>query len=910
MAELPQGTVTLLFTDIEGSTRLLNSLGPDYEQVLAFHRTLLREAFRSHGGIEVDTQGDAFFYAFARARDAVAGAVAGQRALSSHDFEDGVELRVRMGVHTGEPAQTQEGYVGPDVHLGSRICSVAWGGQIVVSSATAALISGLREVTLRPLGDHFLKDIDERISLHQVVAPGLIEDFPALRSVGAYPTNLPPRLPVLIGRDQDVIAVAELITSPEVSVVTLVGPGGTGKTRLSLAIAAKTLSSFADGASFVDLSALSDASLVIPSIAQSLSLRETPGRSLEESLADHLASKEMLLVLDNFEQVMGAASQLSSLLEGASALKVLVTSRESLRISGERVVSVAPLGVPSPANSDVDEMASFPAVALFVARAQAAKRDFSLSEDNAADVADICRRLDGLPLALELAAARINLMSPSSLLARLDQGLKVLSAGRRDASDRQRTLRGAIAWSYELLSEEEQRLFRRLAAFAGGWSLEGAEAVCDRDDLELDVLDGLGSLVDKSLVRASAAKVDRFAMLETIREFALEMLETSREAEEIRRAHVDYFLQLLEGAEPHLIEADKTWLDQLDREHDNCRAALAWTLERAPVAASSIVAVLWRFWDIRGHLTEGRQWIDRLLTLTTLSSRERIRATQAAAALAELQDDYKASAAHAQEALMLARQLESTPDEVRALIDLGWILLRQGDLESASWTLERAVALSGSVGEPNLKASALSNLGALRAEQQRTDEAISLFQRSVDIAEHSGNKRGVMMVLLNMGELETFARRYGEARRTLHRVVDLAQEFGDPTLEAGALVNLGIVDVLEGHPAGAIAAFKRAFDLATGMGSTYFAVSALDGLAVAVGDKDPVSAARLFAASDALRARAGVPRSSREQALYQPHIDACREALTPEEGAEASHDVRDLAEVASLVRAVGDVKEP
>jgi class 3 adenylate cyclase len=340
MTELPQGTVTFLFTDIEASTRLLASLGDSYGDALAEHRRLLREAFSSSGGVEVDTQGDAFFYAFARGKDAVTAAVAGQRALSSHDFGDGVELKVRMGIHTGEPARSQEGYVGPDVHLGSRICAVTWGGQIVVSAATAAVISGLKEVTLRPLGDHGLKDIDQRISLHQVVAPGLREDFPALRSVGAHPTNLPPRLPALIGRDQDIAAVTELVSSDGISVVTLVGPGGTGKTRLSLAVAAEMLSFFADGVFFVDLSALGDPSLVIASITQVLSLRETPGRSLEQSLSDHLATKEMLLVLDNFEQVMQAASSLSSLLQGAEALKVLVTSREALRISGERVVSV------------------------------------------------------------------------------------------------------------------------------------------------------------------------------------------------------------------------------------------------------------------------------------------------------------------------------------------------------------------------------------------------------------------------------------------------------------------------------------------------------------------------------------------------------------------------------------------
>ncbi|HEX2235559.1 MAG TPA: adenylate/guanylate cyclase domain-containing protein, partial [Actinomycetota bacterium] len=319
MSELPKGTVTLVFTDIEGSTRLLASLGSRYEEVLASHRALLREAFRSHGGVEVDTQGDALFYAFARAQDAVAGAVAAQRALASHDFGEGVELRVRLGIHSGEPSLSDEGYVGADVHLGARISAAAWGGQIVVSSATAALVGGdSDEISLRSLGEHALKDIEGRVELHQVVAPGLREDFPALRSVSAHPTNLPARLPPLIGREDEIAAVAELLSSEDVSVVTVVGPGGTGKTRVALAVGAEVLSSVGDGVFFVDLSALSDASLVVPAIAQALSLREAPGRSLAETLGDYLSSKEMVLILDNFEQVMAAAGEVSALVGTSS----------------------------------------------------------------------------------------------------------------------------------------------------------------------------------------------------------------------------------------------------------------------------------------------------------------------------------------------------------------------------------------------------------------------------------------------------------------------------------------------------------------------------------------------------------------------------------------------------------------
>jgi predicted ATPase/class 3 adenylate cyclase/Tfp pilus assembly protein PilF len=905
MAELPGGTVTFLFTDIEGSTRLLASLGESYGDALAEHRRLLREAFTSCGGVEVDTQGDAFFYAFARAKDAVTAAVKGQRALSSHDFGDGVELKVRMGIHTGEPARSQEGYVGPDVHLGSRICSVTWGGQIVVSAATAAVISGLKEATLRPLGDHSLKDIDERISLHQVVAPGLREDFPALRSVGAHPTNLPPRLPELIGREGDIAAVTELVSSPEISVVTLVGPGGTGKTRLSLALAAEMLASFPDGVFFVDLSALGDPSLVIASIAQVLSLRETPGRSLEQSLADHLAAKEMLLVLDNFEQVMEAASQLSSLLQGAKSLKVVVTSREALRIAGERVVSVAPLELPE-SGSDLAEITGSPAVALFVARAHAVKADFSLTTDNAADVAAICRRLDGLPLALELAAARINLLSPSSLLARLDKGLKVLSAGRRDASDRQRTLRGAIAWSYELLSEDEQILFRRLAVFAGGWSLEAAEAVCDRGELELDVLDGLASLADKSLVRTGAADADRFTMLETIREFALEKLEESGEAEDIRRAQADYFRALAEEAEPHLIgEHQKEWLDRLEIEHDNLRAALGWSLQQVPEWASNMANAMWGFWDMRGHVVEGRQWLKRILD-NLKGSPERMRMTLGAALLAARQDDHESSLPYAQEALSLAREFRDDSAAARALIELGSIWLRLGNLERAASAIEEAAVIAQEAGNPHLLVRALNNLAGVRSEESRSDEAISLYKAGATIAETSSDKRGLMMTLTSLGEALALEGKLDEAKEGLHRALALAEELRDQFSQAAALVNLGMVDILDDDSESAIHRFQRALINGANMGSTYVVVSCLDGLAAAVTDIDLVKAASLFTASDNLRERFHLPRSSVEQILYQPRIDAIAQKLTREQQTRMTETEVTLADAVVAARAAKD----
>ncbi|MCA1705881.1 MAG: adenylate/guanylate cyclase domain-containing protein [Actinobacteria bacterium] len=569
MGELPTGTVTFLFTDIEGSTRLLHSLGPSYEDALATHRRLLRDAFSGHAGVEVDTQGDALFYAFARAHDALAGAIKGQRALASHPWPEGAGLRVRMGVHTGEPTVTAEGYVGEDVHLGARVCAAAWGQQIVVSDVTARLLAQLPEASLRDLGEFSLKDIDGPVRLHQAVAPGLRHDFPLLRTLSSHPTNLPPLLSPLVGRAEDIAGIVSRLSSPDSKIVTLTGPGGVGKTRVALAVGQELLPSFPDGVFFVDLSAVADPTLLVGAIAAALGLRESPGRTLTETLAEFLAARHTLLILDNLEHLLDAAADVSALAASAPSLKVLVTSREALRTEGEREFPIPPLALPVSGEEPGDIFAS-PAIKLFVARAQAVRPGFTVAPEAAADVARICRRVDGLPLAIELAAARVKVLSLAALAARLEESLAALGSGRRDASERQRTLNGAIAWSYGLLEEGEQRLFSCLGVFAGGWSLEAAEAVCDRGGFDMDVLDGLASLVDKSLARQDE---DRFYMLETIRSYAKARLEESGEAEQIRRTHAEYFRELAEEAEPYLVgEAQKVWLDRLERELDNFRA--------------------------------------------------------------------------------------------------------------------------------------------------------------------------------------------------------------------------------------------------------------------------------------------------------------------------------------------------
>jgi predicted ATPase/class 3 adenylate cyclase len=552
VVELPRGTVTFLFTDIEASTRLLHELGDRYAEALAEHRRLLREALRAHGGVEVDTQGDAFFYAFAQAADGVAAARAAQAALARGP------MRVRMGLHTGEPQVTEEGYVGIDVHAGARVAACSHGGQVVLSKRTRELAGG--GFAYRDLGEHRLKDLAEPVWLYQLGS----ERFPPLKSLSN--TNLPTPASSFLGREAELSEAEALLR--EARFLTVSGPGGTGKTRFAIELASRQLEEFPNGIFWVPLAALRDPAAVLEEAARVLGARD--------SLPAHIADKKMLLLLDNFEQVVDAALGLSQLLANCPNLRLLVTSRETLRVEGEIEYSLPPL-------TD-DE-----GIALFSARARV---------HPSAAVRELCLRLDGLPLAIELAAARAKVVSPEELLRRLSQRLDLLKGGR-DAESRHATLRATIAWSYELLRAEERQLFARMGIFAGGCTLEAAEDVCTAD------LDTLHALLDKSLLRRTDG---RYWMLETIREYALERLAERGEGPATVNRHTDYFLRFAEEAYPHLEGPDqRAWFDRLDPEHDNLRAALAHAIDDGDRGVELRLAVAVAPFRVRrGYLSEGR----------------------------------------------------------------------------------------------------------------------------------------------------------------------------------------------------------------------------------------------------------------------------------------------------------------
>jgi predicted ATPase/class 3 adenylate cyclase len=603
-ADLPAGIVTLVFTDIEGSTKLLHELGAEsYADALAEHRRLLRNAFTRHGGVEVDTQGDAFFYAFADARAAVTGAGEGRDALRAGP------IHVRVGIHTGAPHLTGEGYIGEVVHLGARIGAAGHGGQVLLSEETRRS-AGLDDDALLDLGEHRLKDFEQPVLILQLGA----ERFPPLKTVSN--TNLPRPASSFVGRDREVHEVVALLRNGA-RLVTLTGPGGSGKTRLSIEAAAELVGDHKAGTFWVELAPLRDPSLVTAEIAKTL--------GAADGLADHVGEREMLLVLDNLEQVIDAAPELASLAEACANLRMLVTSRERLGVRGEVEYPVAPLAEPDAAE-------------LFRSRA---------GLERAGETVDVlCRALDDMPLAIELAAARASVLTPEQILERLSQRLDLFKGGR-DADPRQRTLRSTIEWSHDLLGANEQRLFACLAVFAGGCTLDSAEQVAEAE------LDSLQSLVEKSLLRHSD---DRFWMYETIREFALERLHGSGEEETIRRKHAGHFLALAEEAEPHLRHESDEWLDRLETEHDNVRAALeAYEAAGEHELELRLCAAFWWFWSLRGPLAEGQPRLERALRHGASSSDPRAHALTGLADILVDLDEAAEAQRRAEEAIRLHR---------------------------------------------------------------------------------------------------------------------------------------------------------------------------------------------------------------------------------------------------------------
>jgi len=808
--DVPTGTITLLFTDIEGSTLLLQQVGEQYSHVLAQCRQVLRTAFQQYHGHEVDTQGDAYFFAFGRATDAVSAAVAAQRMLASHTWPDQAAVRVRMGLHTGEPQRTGDGYVGLDVHLAARLMSAGHGGQVLLSQTTRHLVEHHLPagVSLRDLGEYRLKDFPQKSHLFQLVIADLPADFPPLRTLDAHPHNLPVQPTPLIGREREVAVVQQFLLCEDVRLLTLTGPGGSGKTRLGVHVAAELSDHFTDGISFVNLAPISDADLVVPTIAQTLGVKESPTQSMVEQLHAFLQEKLLLLVLDNFEQVVSAACILSDLLARCSHLKLLVTSRTVLHLAAEHEFAVPPLSLPD-LNSlpDPVTLSQYEAVALFIARAQALKPDFQVSNASAPAVAEICTRLDGLPLAIELAAARIKLLPPPALLARLDQRQALLTSGGRDAPTRQQTLRKTIDWSYQLLDAEEQRLFRRLSVFVDGCTLQAIEAVCtalDTSTPAVPVLDGVASLIDKSLLRQfeQEAAEPRFVMLETIREYGREALEASREAEITHQAHAAYYLALAEAAEQTWNGPQQAvWFGRLEKAHDNLRAAMNWLLERREVArALRLGTALWWFWYAQAYLHEGWNVLERALESPEgVAVPLRARALWAAGSLAASLGYIERGEVLCQESLALFRKIGDSQGMGDATFHLAHIAFARWDLVAARKRFEESLVFLNEIGDKILTAWALGALALVVLYQGEYARVHPLAEQARAICREIGDTTGVTMSLMTLARAAFWQGDLVRAQTLAEEGLSSASETGSTSAEALALALHGEIALAQGE---------------------------------------------------------------------------------------------------------------
>jgi predicted ATPase/class 3 adenylate cyclase len=919
MAPLPGGTVAFLFTDIEGSTALWERERQTMATAVERHFTLLQDAVAAHDGVLFKTIGDAAQAAFPTVPNAIGAAIAAELALRRQDWGDFGRLRVRMAIHAGEATPKDGDYLAPALNRLARVLATGYGEQILLTDTARTLATSLPfGYALQDLGKHRLRDLMEAERIFQLCGPGLPPDFPPLKSLDQQPTNLPTQPTVLIGRERELATLRAVLSAQKTRLITLVGPGGTGKTRLALQAAAESLENFAGGVWWVPLAAVSDPENVAQAIAAPLGIREGPAQPLLESLAAHLRSRQTLLLLDNFEHLRDAAPQIQHLIQSAPELVVLVTSREPLRLRVEREFPVDPLPLPGEVTSiSVEDALEAPAVRLFVERAQARKPSFALDDVNVADVVAICRRLDGLPLAIELAAARVRILTPAALLARLDQRLSFLTGGARDLPERQQTLRAAIAWSYDLLVPPERALFARLAVFAGGCTLEAAEAVCSASGgLSLDLLDGIDSLVQKSLLRQEEGPGGdpRFTMLETIREFAQERLNELPEADALRQAHADTLLALAENVDRDDLSEEVELLNRLEADHANFRQAIAYYRSQGAASLAQrvrLVAALAHFWRTRGHLTEGRRELEEAIAAEgDIPPAQCAPAIKGAALLAEAQGDLdgaerlneqvlallsetgdlagvadsltglgviarqrgdlKTARSRHQEALEAWRRAGDAAGTAGALLDLGLIRQLEGDYVGAEPALKESLRLFRDLGDELGEAHALHYLGLLATATASLPEAIQWFGESLRLWHAMTNRQMIATDFSNLGEAHHLSGALDEAERLYREALALFEALGDPRGQGFVLGQVGLLTLDRGNPKEARELLRESLRLLWCAGLRGSAADALQALAEAawrLGEMDV--ATMLLQTANRLWEETGLVRQPIYEARYQ-----------------------------------------
>ncbi|MGA2210116.1 MAG: adenylate/guanylate cyclase domain-containing protein [Acidimicrobiales bacterium] len=889
-ATVPTGEITLLFTGIDGAARLWEADPTEMSTAVARHDEIVQAAIRAAGGYVFRAAGDGYGASFPQASAALQAALSSQQALALEPWSAATPLSVAMALHTGVCDERDGDYFGPVVNRAAGLQATASGGQTVVSLATAELLGDRLPdgVWLLDLGEHRLKDLDRPIQVFQACVPGAENDFPPLRSLSsaAHPNNLPAQVSSFVGRDEELAEVKQLVAGGRL--VTLTGPGGAGKTRLGLQVAAEMLEGSPDGAWLVELAPLAGDEIVASTVANVLRVRDEPHRPVLDSLVEAIGDRSLVLLLDNCEHVIdGAAGVANAVLRACANVRLLATSREPLSIDGEVVYRVPPLSLPAPEDEAASDVMASESGRLFADRAAQHRHGFVVDDASAAVVARICRRLDGLPLAIELATARLRALSLDELDARLDERFRLLTGGSRTALPRQQTLRALIDWSWELLSAGEREVLAKLSVFAGGFDLEAAEGVAAGDLVSVDeVVDHVGTLVDKSLVEADdSGGTIRYRLLESVLAYAGEHLSDGGAAEEsrLRGAHRDHFLALAEAAVPKLGGADQeSWLQRLETEHDNLRAALAYSLEDDdPLPGLRLATALARFWARHGHFSEGLMYLGAALDRPEAQGPtiERGFALGMMAALLDDVGDYRAGRARAKAALEIGRAQGDDRLCALALVNLGGMTVRLGDPQAALLVLEEGLSCARRCGDDALLASILGAFAAVETHLEDYAAAVVHFEESVDIYRRAGNRASTAADLGNLGYLELNLGRIDAARVHLTDAVAVSRDLSDWFNFAYGAFNLGLVHYVAGDRRHAGDLFSEAVTVARDRGIKPVAIDGLVALAATVHAGDPATAARLYGAAEAARQRSGEPVAAMEASMRDGTVERLRSEL-------------------------------
>ena len=853
MTKPPIGQVTFLFTDIEGSTKLAQQFPNTLPSALEKHHKILREAIESNNGFVFEIIGDAFCAAFENSNDAVKASHDAQMKLNSEKWEE-AEIKVRMGIHSGNVEWNGKRYIGYiTLARTQRVMSAAYGGQVLISEDAYIQLTEKEkiEISYRDLGDRRLKDLIQPVKIYQLISKGLPSDFPPLKTLDARPNNLPVQLTSFIGREEEIKKVKELLKITHL--LTLTGPGGVGKTRLSLQVGADIIDDFANGVWFVELAPIIEPVLLPQEILKELGIKEEPKKTLEETLTGYLKDKEILIILDTCEHIIEACAMLTEkLLTKCPKLKIIATSREALKCTGEQIHSILSLKTPNLKEEiSTEQLTQYESVRLFIERALTVNQKFRVTNENAPALAGICSQLDGIPLAIELAAARIKVLTVERIYKRLSSRFSLLTGGKRTALPKQQTLKALIDWSYDLLSDQEKILWSRLSVFIDGWTLESAEEICSDDNVNKEeILDLLSLLVEKSIIIFDSEK-ERYRILESIRQYGEEKLREANETNEILSKHLHYFMDLAESTEPKMRENKvQVWLEKLESEHSNLQSAIEWSLTGGDrEKGAHLAGALGWFWNIRGYNAIGRRLLENILSNMQGISKSMIgKALNWVGQLATIQGDYEQAQRFYQESLTLHRELRDKQCIASDLNNLGVTACNRGDIEQARKFFEESLALTREFGDKQgiAIAHSLNNLGALVCKQGNYEQARKFFEESLALCRELRDKPLIASCLVNLGCVAINRGDIEQARKFFEESLALTRELGDKQGTASCLINLGCVAINRENYEQARKFFEESLTLTRELGDKQGTASALKHLGVMTYDEGDFELARKY----------------------------------------------------------------